>query len=466
METQTLAACKRVMIIGLDCAAPELVFEQFAGQLPTMDAFRKTAQWGQLESVVPPITVPAWACMMSGKDPGRLGIYGFRNRASHEYGDLKTANSESVREPLLWDILGTVGMRSILMGVPPSFPVKPVRGIRIGCFLTPNTKGDDWVSPPAIAAELNTAIGGYSVDVEDFRSEDKDRLLRDIFELSRTQFSAAEYLLEKKPWEFFMMVNIAVDRMHHAFWGSFDPQHRKYVPGNKHESAMLAFYQEVDERIARLLRFADANTAVLIVSDHGAKRIDGGICINEWLIREGLLTLQGPLPNSPTPYAKVGVDWSRTKVWGEGGYYARIFINKQGREPNGQVSAEDYESFRDELAQKLRAIPDDQGRPMKNLVYKPEDAYPDIRGIAPDLLVHFGDLHWRSIGTVGHGSTHTFENDTGPDDANHAQHGLYMLRAPGFPTGRKDGKLLQIAPTILKILGRRIPADMREPALG
>lgn len=458
-------ACKKVMVIGLDCAAPELVFEKFAGKLPHLDRFRQSAQWGRLESVKPPITVPAWACMMSGKDPGRLGIYGFRNRVDHGYDNLKTANSESVKEPLLWDILGSVGLSSILIGVPPSYPVRPVKGFRLGCFLTPGTDSDDWAYPPALVGELREKLGGYAVDVADFRSPDKERLLHDIFELNHRQFDAAEYLLKTKPWDYFMMVNIAVDRMHHAFWSYFDPGHRKYVPGNPYENKMFEFYQEVDTRIGRMLELAGDDTAVLIVSDHGAKRIDGGICINEWLIREGLLTLKGPLPAEPTPYAKIGVDWSKTKAWGEGGYYARVFINKAGREPQGIVTDEEYESFRTDLATRLAQIPDDRGEPILTHVFRPEEIYPEVRNIAPDLLVHFGDLHWRSIGTVGHGSTHTLDNDTGPDDANHAQHGIYLLRAPGLEGGNVDGHLLQIAPTVLKLFGKRVPRDMRMPAL-
>lgn len=459
-----MPTCDKLMIIGLDCAAPELLFEQFAGELPNLDAFRQQARWGRLESVIPPITVPAWACMMSGKDPGKHGIYGFRNRSAWDYDSLQTASSESIKEKQLWDLLGSLGMNSILVGVPPGHPVKPVRGVRIGCFLTPGTTGNDWAYPPSLTDELNREIGGYSVDVEDFRSNEKERLLEEIFALNHKQFDASEYLLKTKPWNFFMLVNIAVDRMHHAFWGYFDPKHRKYVPGNKFEGKMLQFYKEVDERIGRMLQLADENTAVLVVSDHGAKRIDGGICINEWLIQEGLMTLKNPLPSTPTPYAKVGVDWANTKVWGEGGYYARIFINKQGREPLGTVPPDEYEAFRTMLIEKLKSIPDDQGNPIPTKVFRPEEIYPEVNKIAPDLLVHFGDLHWRSIGTVGHGSTHTLDNDTGPDDANHAQHGIYMLRAPGVDPQQADGHLLQIAPTLLKVLGKRIPKDMqREP---
>jgi predicted AlkP superfamily phosphohydrolase/phosphomutase len=460
-----MANCEKLMIIGLDCAAPELVFDEFAGRLPHLDRLRGRSRWGRLESIIPPITVPAWAAMMSGKDPGRLGIYGFRNRTDRGYLSLKTANSNSVAEPQLWDILAAAGKRSIVLGVPPSYPVKPLKGVRVGCFLTPNTSGNDWVYPASLAAELHEKAGGYEVDVADFRSADKDRLLRDIFALNHKQCDAAEHLLRTQPWDLFAMVNIAVDRMHHAFWSCFDKRHRRYEPGNRFESKMLAFYQEVDERVGRLLEFADDRTAVLVVSDHGAKRIDGGVCLNEWLIHQSLLTLRGPIPDTPKTYAEIGVDWSRTKAWGEGGYYGRVFINVEGREPEGQVAPEAYPSFRNELAEMLRHIPDDRGNPMPTTVFEPETIYPEVRGVAPDLLVHFGDLHWRSIGSIGHHAFHTLENDTGPDDANHAQHGMYLLCGPDVPPGNADGHLLQIAPTLLRLLGKRIPRDMRHPPM-
>jgi predicted AlkP superfamily phosphohydrolase/phosphomutase len=461
-----MSGIERIMVIGLDCAAPELVFEQFAGQLPHLDRLRGHGQWGRLESVIPPITVPAWACMMSGRDPGRLGIYGFRNRTRHDYSGLAIANAASVHERQLWDYVADRGGKSVVLGVPPSFPPRPVHGWRAGCFLTPSTTGSEaWTHPRELAAELHRAAGGYEVDVANFRTEDKDRLLHDIFQLSDKQFDAALHLARTKDWTYFMMVNIAVDRMHHGFWRYFDPQHRKHEPGNRFQGEMLRFYQRVDARIGELLQLADARTAVLVVSDHGAKRIDGGVCINEWLVREGLLAID-QMPKELTPLAKLRVDWSRTRAWSEGGYYARVFINQHGREPQGTVSASEYESFRGELARRIAAIPDDRGRPMPTRIFKPEQIYPEVRGIAPDLLVHFGDLHWRSIGTLGHGKIHSLENDTGPDDANHAQHGMYILTGPGIASrANVDGHLLGVAPTLLSLLGLAVPTDLRGPDL-
>ena len=128
---------KRVMIIGLDCAEPSLVLGRYRDQLPTLSALADAGAYGRLESVVPPITVPAWSCMMSSRTPGDLGIYGFRNRADHSYDGLFIANGAAVKEPRLWDILGRRGKRSIVLGVPGTFPVKPLNGVMVSCFLTP-----------------------------------------------------------------------------------------------------------------------------------------------------------------------------------------------------------------------------------------------------------------------------------------------------------------------------------------
>lgn len=275
------------------------------------------------------------------------------------------------------------------------------------------------------------------------------------------RFALAEHLLETKPWELFVMVEMGPDRMHHGFWKYMDSEHRRYEPGNPYESSILDYHRHVDTLIGRLLAHADEDTAVLVVSDHGAKRMDGGIRVNEWLRREGLLATLAE-PDGRTTVAKLGIDWSRTTAWGEGGYYARVFLNVRGREPEGIVDPADYERVRDELAVRLAAIPDEQGRPIGTVVHKPEAVYPQVTGVAPDLIVHFGDLYWRSVGTVGGDEgIQTFENDTGPDDANHAQEGLYVLVGPGIPAGTADRHLLDVAPTVLELLGIAAPPAMR-----
>ncbi len=456
---------KRVMIIGLDCAEPSLVLGRYRDQLPTLSALADAGAYGRLESVVPPITVPAWSCMMSSRTPGDLGIYGFRNRADHSYDGLFIANGAAVKEPRLWDILGRRGKQSIVLGVPGTFPVKPLNGVMVSCFLTPSVESQ-YTFPPALRNEVEDVVGEYLFDCTEFRTEDKVDLLRQIYEMTDKRFKLADHLLSTKPWDLFAMVEMGTDRIYHGFWKDMDPEHRKHLPGGPYEDAILDYHVHVDGLVANLLRHADDETAVLVVSDHGAKRMDGGIRINEWLRQEGLLGLERE-PEGRSSTRDCGIDWSRTKVWAEGGYYSRVFLNVEGREPNGTIPAADYERFRDELAQRICAIPDELGNPIPTKVFRPEDVYPEIKGVAPDLIVHFGDLYWRAVGTVGGDEgLHTFDNDTGPDDANHAQHGMFILRAPGVEPGLREGAhLLDIAPTVLEMLGQPVPPAMRGASL-
>ena len=455
----------RALVIGLDCAPPEFVFERWREELPTLRSLMQRGRYGVLRSSDPPITVPAWACMTSSRSPGALGIYGFRNRRDHSYDRLAIADSRAVRAPRVWDLLSARGRSVIVLGVPPTYPVAAVNGVMVSCFLTPDTERSQYTYPAELKEEIEGIVGRYMVDVDNFRTSEKDRLLADLEEMTEKRFRVAEHLLATRPWDLFFMVEMGTDRIHHAFWRFTDPEHRLYEPGNRFEGVMLDYYRALDEKIARLLRFADDDTAVLVVSDHGAKRIDGGICVNEWLRREGYLVLQEE-PAEATRLTPDLVDWGRTTAWGEGGYYCRLFLNVAGREPQGTVSQDDYERVRDELKGKLEALGDHEGRPIGTIAHRPEELYPERNGIPPDLLVYFGDLYWRSIGLVGTESVHVFENDTGPDDANHAPEGMYLLAGAGVGAGPgEERELRDIAPTLLTLLGEPVPADMEGSSL-
>src|ERR1700722_4780415 len=105
-------------MIGLDSATPEFMFDRFAADMPTLTRLRENSVSGRLRSVIPPITMPAWACMMSGYTPGDLGVYGFRDRADYGYGALGFATSRDITVPRVWDVLSAAGRRSVVLGVP------------------------------------------------------------------------------------------------------------------------------------------------------------------------------------------------------------------------------------------------------------------------------------------------------------------------------------------------------------
>jgi predicted AlkP superfamily phosphohydrolase/phosphomutase len=454
----------KICVFGLDCAAPEVVFAD--KRLVNLRRLMNAGIYGRLESVIPPITVPAWMCMCTSQDPGSLGVYGFRNRVDYSYDKLGFANSASIKALAIWDHLGREGKRSIIVGVPPNYPPRRINGISVGCFLTPDTTKNDFTHPASFKTKINELVGEYPVDVKNFRTGNKDWLKDEIFRMSQKQWKVVHWLLKEQQWDYFHFVDIGLDRMHHGFWNYFDEKHVQFRPGNPYQNAIPEYYLWLDEQIGKALEILDEDTVVLVVSDHGAQRLDGGVAVNEWLIREGLLVLD-EYPGTLTPFDKLKVNWDKTRVWSEGGYYARVFFNVQGREPKGAIPPDEYESFQQEMRTKFEALTDDQGRPLNSLVFKPKEIYNSVRNIAPDLIVHFGGMLWRSIGTVGHRKIHVQENDTGPDSCNHAQYGMFILKAPNCPAiGEYEGaRLLDIAPTLLNLAGYEIPETMQGRSL-
>lgn len=454
---------RKVFVLGLDCAAPELVFHQWKDDLPNMSKLAERGWWGELRSCIPAITVPAWSAMLSGKDPGELGIYGFRNRANHSYDDMFIASGAFVNEKRIWDYVSEVGKRSVVIGVPQTYPVKPLNGSMISGFLTPSTE-NQFTHTPELKDAILTIAPDYPFDVRQFRTDDKELLLQQIYTMTEKRFKVVDHLLTNEPWDFFMLMEIGVDRIHHGFWNFHDPKHRRYEPDNRFENAIHDYYVWIDSKLGEWLDMLDDDTVVLVVSDHGAKRMDGGICLNEWLWREGYLAfVEEPSTGEIVSFESMEVDWSRTKAWGSGGYYGRLFLNVHDREPKGIVPPQEYEALRDELSERLGSIRDPDGNQMDTAVFRPQDIYRTVRGVAPDLMVYFGNLLWRSVGSVGHGSIHTLENDTGPDGCNHAENGLVIAYDPR----RRDGgveltgaTLFDIAPTLLSLLGIPNPPEL------
>ncbi|MFQ3634198.1 alkaline phosphatase family protein [Roseiflexus sp.] len=457
-----MSSPQRILIIGLDCAAPELIFDAWRNHLSAIAGLMQRGVYGRLESCIPAITVPAWACMMSSRDPGQLGIYGFRNRADYSYTRMITANARAITVPRLWDLLGRAGKRVGLVGVPQTYPVSSVNGDLVSCFLTPNDRAQ-FTYPLSLKQDIARWVHGeFLMDVPNFRSDNKSAILQDIYRMADQHFTVCKRLLERKRYDFFMTVDMGIDRIHHAFWKYMDPRHPKHVPESPFAHAIYDYYRFIDEQIASLLNLIDDRTIVLVVSDHGAKAMIGGFCLNEWLIQEGYLALE-EYPETPRSLDECRIDWTRTRAWGAGGYYGRLFLNVAGREPEGIVAADEVDLLRDEIMAKLESLPDHTGRIMGTRVFRPEAIYREVRGAAPDLLVYFGDLNWRSVGSVGRKALYTFENDTGPDDANHAQHGIFILYDPRRGGGGRyidDISIYDVAPTLLHLLDLDVPPEM------
>lgn len=449
----------RLLLIGLDGVPPALLFDRLRGVMPNMDRLLGRSSRGALRTTDPPISVPAWPVMFTGVDPGSLGLYGFRHRIAGSYTDTYVPGSDAVARPTIWELASRAGRRVAVVGMPLGYPPPPVNGVYVSDFLTP-PDATNVTHPPEWRAELERD-GPYLFDVP-FRSQERDDLFDNLMEMTRRRFEVAERLYRQEAWDVFAVHEIGTDRLHHAFWKYFDPGHPDFEPHHPLGHVLQDYYAMLDAAIGRLIDLADERTHIVVVSDHGSMAMDGLFCINEWLRRRGYLAVRTP-PAPGTAVENAEIDWAATHAWGGGGYYARIFFNVVGREPEGVIPPEQLPEWKERLARELRELPAPDGRPLGVEILDPSTLYHEVRGDAPDLIVYFGGLRWRSAGTLGHPSLYLSQNDTGPDDAVHSFDGVFVHADPGSPVERElpPNRILDMAPTLLQLLDEPIPSFMQ-----
>ncbi len=453
---------KKAIIIGWDGTPPNLAFNDLLPHMPNMQKLLKESHYGPLRSCHPPITIPAWMCMMTGQDPGQLGLYGFRHRVPGDYTGVWIPSSQSIETPKLWDFFGDMDGKVAIVGIPPSFPPPTVNGISISGILTPDI--DDVHTYPEEYVDTIKQITDYVADIM-FRTEDKKSALENLVKMTKERHRVILHILENEEWDFFAMVEIGSDRLHHAFWRYYDTAHHLYTYDEELSPAFIDYYKLLDKQLGEILATVPDDTVFILASDHGAKGMKGAFCINQWLYEKGLLKIE-EFPSEPAPLNKINVDWANTKAWAWGGYCATIFINVEGYEKSGTIDATEYESFRDQLIDELRTIRGPNGEEWETRIEKPEEAYSECNGYYPDLLVYFDDLYWRAAGSMGHPSMYLSENDTGPDDAIHDWDGIYVVRFPDRKGGKRESRnILDIAPTVLEFVGADIPDYMTGKAI-
>jgi predicted AlkP superfamily phosphohydrolase/phosphomutase len=452
---------RKLLVIGLDGVPPETLLAVHRSRMPNVSAMLDAGVSGAMRTTDPPISLPAWAVMFTGYDPGSLGFYGFRHRLNHSYTQNYVPRTTLLEVPTLYSLLSDRGRRVGVIGMPPGYPPPELNGFYISDFLTP-PESTDTTYPAALRGELESRYGKYRFDVP-FRAEERSELYHQILEMTRQRWQVTEALYTRETWDLFAVHEIGTDRLHHAFWKYIDPAHPKYVAGNPFAHVADDYFRQLDQWIGRLVSHIDSDTLVAVVSDHGMMPMLGCFCINQWLIEKGYLVLKGEPPAPGTPLEKANVDWSRSRAWGAGGYYARIFFNLRGRESEGIVAPEELPGLRAQLERDLRSIPGPTGSTFPIRILDPRSIYRETRGDPPDLMVYFDDLRWRSAGTLGHPTNYLEENDTGPDDAVHGIDGVYLLYDPNVHDGRTGVQVdaVDVMPTLLAAMGEEVPPGIQ-----
>lgn len=421
-----MCSLRKVFVLGLDSLPPRVLYENYGEGLEFIRQLTKESSNYLMKTCHPPITVPAWISMFTGKTPGELGIYGFRHRRPGTF-DSYIVNSNDVKEKAIWDELAKFNIKTGLFGVPPTYPPKPINGFMVTDFNTPG-KEKPYTFPPWLKGEIENKLNEPPIFDVVYRTENRDKAYSDLMEMIDNHQRILNYLT-KKAWDLFIYVEIGVDRAHHMFWKYFDNTHPRYEYHEKFSNAIPNVYKKIDNWFSNLIKELPKDTIYVIVSDHGTKSMKGSYPINQWLIQQEFLKIKKETKEGED-LSPDNIDWNQTKVWAWGGYYSRFFFNVKGREPYGILGKEEVEDLIKDLKKSISKIKGPKGEQWKNDAYTPQEIYPEIKGDAPDLTVYLDDLNWRPIGTIGYKNMYLDKNDKGPDDSMHDWYGVFSIYDP------------------------------------
>ncbi len=512
----------KVLVICLDGATFDLLRPWIdAGRLPTLKQFMDEGVSGELQSVIPPITAPAWASFMTGKNPGKHGVYYFVNRG-FQGSQQAFVDATSRAGKTLWELLGDEDKRVIVLNVPTTYPPQKVNGVLVSDFLTPPGRRD-FTYPLSLVDELEGKLGKYPLHIKtllfsaNLSGRNADRLLRELHHELIYKFNVAHYLLDTYESDFTILHILGTDRIQHELWNVIDPYHPRYDESlaARYREKIIDYFAQVDAEIARLMDRFDEDTTTFIVSDHGFGPAHKAIDLNVWLLEEGYISIKTTI-SSQLKYKlwKMGltnavfirlllktvfrygagivekipeaslfkslrfflrrgqkspllslddVDWPRTKAYspvGMGG----ICINVEGREPTGSIKhGRAYQALKEEVAEKLRELKDPvTGERINGQVFLREDIYrgPYLER-APDILFLPNDAGYMAGNMLGFTSNRAIIEMT-PWPGHHRMNGVFLAKGRHLRRGAsiRGATLLDVAPTILCLMGCKIPNDM------
>lgn len=500
---------RKLLFIGLDGTTFDLLDPLMRDiGLPNLEKIIDGGARAALETTIPPITPTAWVSLVTGKNPGKHGILEFLLRRGNSMHDLPV--NQALRDsPAVWDILSKIGQKVIVTNMPVTYPPTPINGLMISDFLTPRGKRD-FTYPAELVDEIESKFGPYRLYItEVYAPGNIDKVLDQLFDELEYKTRVNEYLMEQYPWDFYATHIWSTDRCQHELWHIWDETHplsnRREV--EKHKGRVMEFWKTVDEAVGRMVAKAGRDTLVMMGSDHGFGPIHKFLCFNIWLLEEGLLVLkQGALTQVKKLLFKLGftpelgyrmsmrlglakirlaagvtnrsqlfkiihklmlsledVDWSRTTAYSKGNY-GQIFINLKGREPYGAVApGADYERICTEVIDKLKALKDpNSGEKLIGPVWRREEIYsgPHV-DTAPDISFLPADMRYKPMGTLDL-TSNRFITDVYGNSGDHRMNGLYIANGPGIKPGTRlsRARIIDVAPTMLYLMGQAVPEDM------
>jgi predicted AlkP superfamily phosphohydrolase/phosphomutase len=372
----------KAVVVGLD-GVPYSLLVRLAqtGVAPNIRRILSQGTLSPMETTLPEISSVAWTSFMTGQNPGRHGIFGFTELAGDPY-KLYFPGIGQVKEPVLWDILGQYGLRSIVLNLPSTYPARPLKGVLVSGFVAPVL--EHAVYPPEILPVLEGM--NYRADVDaNLGHTSPEKLMEDLLATLSLRRSAFHYLWENQRWDLFLVVITGTDRLNHFLWDAGEE------PGHPFADAFHHYYSRVDQLLGEIYALTPPDATFMMLSDHGFTRLQGHVYLNHWLQENGYLLFDSPEPDS--------VERINSKTRAFAMDPSRIYLHLRGRFSRGFVApGGEAARLREELAERLSfmevRVPDSVDpsasrtvRPIRKVHRKEEIYHGPLLDQAPDLVL-------------------------------------------------------------------------------
>lgn len=491
----------RVLLIGLDGAPPALLFKWAkAGLLPNIAGLMAEGAYGPLRSTIPPTTCPAWTSSVTGVDVHKHGIYDFFLSADLAGRKMVFADSTKRKAKALWNILSASDKEVVVLNMPVTYPPEEIQGAMVTGMLTPGPKSR-FTYPPGLRRELLDM--GYIIDIGETMlaktalfKRDPKAFLSEVVDMVGKRLEAAKYLMRSFDWDLFIVVFVALDRVNHLFWRFLDPRHIAYdkIAARSLVPLIARCYRAVDKAVGELVKEAGPDVDILIYSDHGFRPLNYFMFTNNLLMRRRLLSLKTKfgregralmthefllrvfrrLPTSvitrlsglrlrrlghmvraaPGMFTIFDLDPDNTLAFQLGSF---IHLNERALD-----SEEERRSTVRAVLDALRAI-----YPLTHVkAHAKEEIFGRGARLPAVVLLSEGDVTAKHIITAQAEVIRRYRDDVEVPSlmwcGDHALHGTLIMAGPGVkPQGQLEGaRIMDVAPTVLKLLGEEIPDYM------
>jgi predicted AlkP superfamily phosphohydrolase/phosphomutase len=475
-----LKSDQKVLIIGLDGGTWK-IFKHMMEKMPCLKKLVEEGSSGVLKSSIPPITAAAWSSFQTGVNPGKHGIIHFQSFDPITK-QIRFVNSNDINVKTIWELVSEQNKKVIAINVPVTYPPKEVNGIIIGGMLSP--KVDERFVYPKEIFERYIKGCGYKIvagRLERRASMTLKDFIGEQIRVEEKRFDLARKLMKEYEWHLFMVHNQLLDPLQHSFYPYLDPESSGYDEEKFEE--ISKFYEASDRLISELIEAAGKDTTVILLSDHGAAEVSCYVNLNAWLLKNGYLklTYKRLLGNIITSVRKLDVHDIAKKILGKLVKSPTFIMRVSGRASQNLINFKKTQAFSingiiwgnmhineiksaHQIIEKLKHWKDPSTN--KNIIkriYRKEEIFsgPCLDSL-PDIFLEPNEgyaFHTPLIKNMKmyHRVIVTRYERVGTHDLN----GILVIKGDNIEKHKEiEANIIDVAPTVLAILGFPIPKHM------